>query len=77
MPQPKSKIKTPKEEMVPTSIKRPKALADGVDKAMRKMAVELNLDVNHSQLVCILEGLWLESPTVQGLVRMKINQSKG
>ena len=50
------------------SVTRPKRLAESVDKVIRAMAVELNLDINHSQVVCALEELMLGNPKVYQMV---------
>lgn len=67
------KVKPMKEEMVPTSLKRPKELAVKADRVIRKMGVELDKDLNHSQVVCALEELMVENSMVYGLLVKKIS----
>ena len=62
------KVKDPQDRTVGVSVTRPKRLAESIDKVIRAMAVELNLDINHSQVVCALEELMLENPKVYQMV---------
>jgi hypothetical protein len=70
------KGKNPQDKTVGISITRPKWLADKVDKVIRKMAVELNQDLYHSEVVCALEQLMIENPEVYQMVCAKVLRAK-
>jgi hypothetical protein len=68
--------KTKEEKTVPVCISRPVALGKRFDDFLRSASVELKRDVNHSQAVCVLEELAMESPVVENLLMKKLMESR-
>lgn len=56
----------------PGSVSRPVQLIEKVDKCIRRMSSENDLNLSHSEVVCALEELMMESPVVYGLLIKKL-----
>jgi hypothetical protein len=69
----KEKVKKSEgEKTAPSSVSRPIKLAQAVDKCIRQMSNDINVNLSHSQVVCALEELMMENSVVYGLLLKKL-----
>lgn len=72
MPKQTKPKKDIEERTRPSSVSRPVSLAVAVDKCIRQMSNDINVNLSHSQVVCELEELMMENQVVYGLLVKKL-----